>query len=311
MDYYSIQSIPSLPLTYYQYSNFNKPNKYYTVQCINCGYYGHTIKNCYQPITSYGIICYYRDNNANNNANDNSNKLKYLMIQRKDSLCYVEFLRGRYHLDKVYYIVELLKYLTPQERHMIRKWDFIDLWKKLWKFYSNDKFQREYLTAKKKFELLKYGYINTKGKYVNLYSLMNVAERNMKDKSQCYNDTEWEFPKGRRNTFETNLDCAVREFEEESGLMRNELQIINPNYFYEEIYQAVNGIQYRNVYYIAKCSEMHPSLFNKNNLMQIKEVKDVKWFDSDEVLTNLRDIYSERIDLFQQVDAYVRNIEHL
>ena len=61
-------------------------NNYKKLQCLNCGHYGHAIKTCNYPITSYGILCYFVQNN----------NIKYLMIQRKDSLCYIEFLRGKY-----------------------------------------------------------------------------------------------------------------------------------------------------------------------------------------------------------------------
>ena len=33
-----------------------------------------------------------------------------------------------------------------------------------------------------------------------------------------YESPEWGFPKGRRNMHESDLDCAKREFEEETGI---------------------------------------------------------------------------------------------
>ena len=57
-------------------------NKY----CNNCGKLGHISKNCDKPITSYGVILYNIDEN---------NVHKIIMINRKDSLCYIEFIRGK------------------------------------------------------------------------------------------------------------------------------------------------------------------------------------------------------------------------
>ena len=37
-----------------------------------------------------------------------------------------------------------------------------------------------------------------------------------------YNYPEWGFPKGRKNENETNLDCAKREFIEETGLSNDD-----------------------------------------------------------------------------------------
>ena len=32
-----------------------------------------------------------------------------------------------------------------------------------------------------------------------------------------WHETEWEFPKGRKNYQERDIDCGIREFEEETG----------------------------------------------------------------------------------------------
>ena len=39
-------------MNYNQYHNYNK-----NIVCNNCGKYGHTQKQCIDPITSLGIIC--------------------------------------------------------------------------------------------------------------------------------------------------------------------------------------------------------------------------------------------------------------
>ena len=38
-----------------------------------------------------------------------------------------------------------------------------------------------------------------------------------------YFEQEWSFPKGRRNFNEFDLDCAIREFEEETNLKENNI----------------------------------------------------------------------------------------
>ena len=52
--------------------------------CNNCGKKGHMYKDCKLPVTSCGNIVY----------RDDTEEPKVLMIQRKDSLCYIDFLRG-------------------------------------------------------------------------------------------------------------------------------------------------------------------------------------------------------------------------
>ena len=40
----------------------------------------------------------------------------------------------------------------------------------------------------------------------------------MQDTTSIYVEPEWCFPKGRRNCFETDLECSEREFQEETKL---------------------------------------------------------------------------------------------
>jgi 8-oxo-dGTP pyrophosphatase MutT (NUDIX family) len=63
----------------------------------------------------------------------------------------------------------------------------------------------------------------------------------------------WEVPKGRRNSaHEPNILCAVREFEEETGIKKSEYRIL------PDIRRRVNyisrGVQYNCIYYVAVAS---------------------------------------------------------
>ena len=55
--------------------------------CNNCGEKGHYSRQCNKPITSYGVLLFTY-------AKDIP---KIIMIQRKDSLCYIELIRGKYN----------------------------------------------------------------------------------------------------------------------------------------------------------------------------------------------------------------------
>jgi len=274
----------------------SKTNNYKKLQCLNCGFYGHVIKTCNYPITSYGILCYFVENN---------NNIKYLMIQRKDSLCYIEFMRGYYDVNNVFYLCTLFKYITINEKKKIFNHDFDYLWNLLWKNYNISKFKKDYEISKEKFNKLRKGF-EMKGELINFNYLIE------KTKNDTFDETEIEFPKGRRNLNENNINTALREFEEESGLSRNKINLIN-NKSYEEIYIAVNNVRYRHIYYIAKCNAKNfksiVNLFNPKNKTQIKEVMDVKWFDYDDVLDNIRNIYLERKELFKRVDKIINKYE--
>ena len=55
-----------------------------------------------------------------------ANDIKYLMIQRKDSLSFMEFIRGKYDTTNIDYIKKLLTNMTISERNMILNYKFED-----------------------------------------------------------------------------------------------------------------------------------------------------------------------------------------
>ena len=70
--------------------------------CNNCGKIGHLFHQCKIPITSIGIIAF----------RIKDNKIEYLLIRRKDSISFVDFLRGKYNLNNKYYILKLISRMT-------------------------------------------------------------------------------------------------------------------------------------------------------------------------------------------------------
>jgi len=63
--------------------------------CNNCGKYGHMFYQCKMPITSIGIIVFRKHND----------QIQYLMIKRKDTLGFIEFVRGKYSIYNKKYIL--------------------------------------------------------------------------------------------------------------------------------------------------------------------------------------------------------------
>ena len=90
--------------------------------CNNCGVYGHLFYNCKRPITSFGVIC-YRINSYGH--------IEYLMVQRKDSLGYVDFLRGKYNQNNSFNLSNIIKEMTSEELKIL-KIKVFELWNKLW-----------------------------------------------------------------------------------------------------------------------------------------------------------------------------------
>ena len=54
------------------------------------------------------------------------------MINRKDSLCYIDFIRGKYKLNNIEYIKKLISRMSNDEINNIKNKTFQDLWINLW-----------------------------------------------------------------------------------------------------------------------------------------------------------------------------------
>ena len=260
---------------------------YKPMSCRNCGLNGHIYKNCPHPIMSYGIICYKIENN----------EIKYLMLQRKDSLCFMEFIRGKYKINDNDYIKFLLSNMTINERNMILNNSFENIWNYLWCQNSTSpiKNTKEFLESKHKFEILS-----------NLPFFKNY----IKLISGIFNEQEFGFPKGRRRIKENDIDCAIREFYEETRIKKEDLLIYNDIEPYEEIFFGTNNVLYKHSYYIAKLknNNINPSI-DPMCIEQIREVRSLKWFNNNEVIAHIKKYNIERIELFKYVDINIRQIE--
>lgn len=265
--------------------------------CANCGGYGHLHRQCNHPITSYGIICFRLVNN----------QIQYVLVQRKDSLSYIEFLRGKYALNQKQYIMKLVSNMTEMERHKLMHGDFADLWRTLWQVEKSRSFQKEFLEAKIKYDILKSGYILRSGNASTWFNLKS-AINNTKN---LITEPEWGFPKGRRNINEDDYACATREFKEETNIPMKHVSMLNIQPF-EEIFSGTNHVRYRHVYYLAiynpSCTSVQDVIVNPHNRSQCREIQAVKWMPYEDAQSKIREINVERKELFKRVHANIQKL---
>ena len=252
--------------------------------CGNCGKEGHVYRRCLSPIISLGIILY----------KVHKNSIQYLMIQRRDTLGFVEFMRGKYNLENIKYINDLFKIMTLGERLNIISYNFDVLWEKLWMNKNLNKFHNEYSNSKKKFNILKKG-LDCDGKIIDINYIHNNVP-------VIYSTPEWGFPKGRRNLRESDIDCAKREFEEESGYTSKDYKIYMDIEPIIELFSGTNNIRYKHKYYIAESKNDVKLTVNKNNFNQVSEISSVKWFCFEEAINIIRDYNIEKKEALTRIN---------
>jgi 8-oxo-dGTP pyrophosphatase MutT (NUDIX family) len=245
--------------------------------CNNCGEKGHVFKACTQPVLSCGIVLI------------NQPKLpvdittaEILMIRRKDSMSYAEFMRGKYDPEDHCYVGCLFVNMTLQEQTAICCEPFDTLWRQLW---GDDYSSPEYVQSKERFH------------QVNRDVMMRVY-------LSTFKEPEWGFPKGRRVRCETDLECAIREFNEETNVPREAYTILN-GIRLEETFLGLNAIQYKHVYFVAMLTS--PGLVNvhqKMTFMQRREISAIGWKTFRECRGYIRPHHIERegmLDLLENI----------
>ena len=287
--------------------------------CLNCGKVGHQLRLCDQAIISYGIICFNisKELNIDNKLIENFfynkfldieeynytnldnikyipyfyDKIKILMIRRKFSLNYLEFVRGKYDLKDINQINKIFKLMSAEENIKIRNSNFDELWNELWKYTAKNKiYQKEYNLSKIKFEELK------KNNFFNLLDNDNLSS---------YDVPEWGFPKGRRNINETNLDCAVREFIEETTVDLNELHILERLNCISEEYAGTNGVNYKHIYYMASSDNTAKINITDN---YHEEIGDIEWCTIPDAINKLRPYYDKKIKIIHLIYFFLINL---
>jgi hypothetical protein len=299
------------------YNNTNYNNDYEKIitikknlYCTNCNKKGHVYKSCLEPVISNGIIGIYIENlqkeniddlekflsinlinsfkykKLNNKSNNYSNRIKFLMIQRKNSLGYLEFMRGRYDVNNNENINYIFEQMTQNEITDILTKEFDLLWNDLWdeNNIKNKNHYKEYITSKQKFYELKLNKID----FIN----------NLKPK---FSFNEWGFPKGRRELYESDIICAIREFEEETNIKENMYNLLESCSKIKENLIGTNGINYLHNYYLAILnSEKINNIDTKN-----REIGNIKIMSFDECLNTIRPYHLNKIKIIKLLNELI------
>jgi len=269
--------------------------------CNNCGKNNHNIYQCKLPIISYGVIVFKYDNN---------NILNYLMIRRKNSFGYIDFIKGKYSINNIEQMQNNIDEMSIYEKSIVSDESFDFLWKQLWCENANlSNYKNEEYICLKKFDLIKNG--------VMIDNNMVTLNQLLENSKTSWNETEWEFPKGRKNYQERDIDCALREFEEETGISKESIKIIENVLPFEEIYVGSNHKIYKHKYFLGFMKNMHNNYDSNNNDLdnliecdlssyQKSEVSKLEWKTIEQCLECIRPYNLEKKTIITNIDKILQ-----
>jgi 8-oxo-dGTP pyrophosphatase MutT (NUDIX family) len=198
----------------------------------------------------------------------------------------MEFIRGKYDLDDIDYLLNIVSLMSEKEIYDIKTCEFDYLWNNLWNIDKPNKSHKsEYDTSLQKFMKLRRGVVirfQKKIKFkLNIHNIFNNIKSEWKE-------PEWGFPKGRRNLKETDLNCAIREFNEETNLNSDQYNLIDMGPIIEK-FIGTNGVRYQHNYYLSQINCNVIPQIDQTNQEQISEIGDMGWYSYREARKLIRD----------------------
>jgi 8-oxo-dGTP pyrophosphatase MutT (NUDIX family) len=171
---------------------------------------------------------------------------------------------------------------------------------------------REYQQAFQKFSVLRRGHYVYPDEFITLVTLMNAT-------TSQHNEKEWGFPKGRRNINEKDIKCALREFQEETGIDTRDVHVHTYVKPFEEVFTACNKVRYCHVYYIVQLKQDTDADITKSNTdivlkgekSQMREISRVSWLDEQTVKNKINVDHVERRDMFDRVHDLIMTSQFL
>jgi 8-oxo-dGTP pyrophosphatase MutT (NUDIX family) len=283
--------------------------------CSNCGESGHTFRLCSEPVSSYGVLIirwispsdtwplineFCKDQTTSTGTNMLIPQI--LMIQRKDSLGFMDIMRGKYKVNEPDYIKKQLRGMTSIERNKLETMEFEDIWHELWgsDTESSQRYAHDRIVSRQKLAELRHGIELPTGEKYTLYDLL-------RQEPTIYKTPEWGFPKGRRDPYESDIQCAFRELTEETSIKEDELlKMLNVAPLVEQFYGS-NDVHYRHTYYIAQYIGERNISFDALNSEMAREIGNLSWVTLDQANLILRPENLEKHEIILQLRQLLEN----
>lgn len=150
-------------------------------------------------MASYGICCYRIIPNQ---------EMEVLVLRRRYTYAYCAIIYGNYRT--AHDLSRLFNGTTVDEKITLLTADFESIWRRV--FVGDECDSEKYTRAKVIFS--------------DMIEILGLSEyQNMIRNADNAGDT-WELPKGRRDANETEIECACREFCEETAIPREDYRVL-------------------------------------------------------------------------------------
>lgn len=218
----------------------------------------------HKPSMSYGLIPYNRS----------GKNIHYLLIQRRDTMEYIEFIRGKY---KHSLLPTYFSLMTREERSRIMNHNFDALWADLWINKTSRSYREQYIKAKERY--------------------VADVHTHIENNDKCQEHAPWGFPKGRKMYGENIVDTALREYEEETCLENKSLRLMK-NKIISETFRGSDEKMYCFNFFLAESPEQNlpqrvdtPECIRQSTISE--EVADAKWVTYEEGMKMLDEPFKE------------------
>lgn len=242
----------------------------------------------HKSTTSYGLIIARKDDDGH---------VRFVVMERQNTYSYLEFLRGKYFLKSNFDPQEnksnlniLLSRMTRNERTLVKSMTI----------GNYDRHVRDVFITEARHRKNRLDYARNSFKNAPILSTLNMTESH-------YDRCEIGFPKGKRNKKETSINCALREFNEETGIPLSEIKLFDPEGIsIDEINNATNNIRYKSIYFLGVLTShrtefiLGPKQLEESRCVFMSTIEDLQNIHFREYETYKRSTLIKAIDMFER-----------
>jgi 8-oxo-dGTP pyrophosphatase MutT (NUDIX family) len=241
--------------------------------------------------------------------NETTDIPEILLVKKRYTYSFVAFVFGQYNKNDNKHLKSLFGGMTLQEKIDILSLKFDMLWYKIWLEVPNIIIHPVYEFDMSSIEAINRTLENLHKHQIHVLTYnsrdsgsilrSDLYERNKKLFDESFvsddgarlkslisdtsnNELMWEIPKGRRNKKETMINCAIREFKEETNVDHELYDIIHNTEPIVESYISSN-IEYSHIYYTAHASKIFNPTVSFKYDTQISEIDSIRWVGLDEI----------------------------